>query len=169
MNKRLPCSQGLGTGLRGWPDSNAASPSRLGEARRTSTGGLAELQAHTIERSEALDTIAKRHRTSFRSLPCRGRLRAVSAARMKPGRTPGRYPSGLRRARFPGTCARARRERYHFDDVCVSAPQTLRLLRLRSLSPNSIRRRQQRASAPQLPPPCAEQPAIAAPSLADPD
>src|SRR6266436_3704583 len=134
MNKRLPCSQGLGTGLRGWPDSNAASPLRLGEARRTSTGGPAELQAHTIERSEALHTIVKRHRTSFRSLPCRGRRRAVSAARMKPGRTPERYPSGLRRARLPGACARAWRERYRFDEVCVSAPQTIRFLRLRPLA-----------------------------------
>src|ERR1700726_1681525 len=42
------------------------------------------------------------------------------------------------------------------------------LLRPRSLASNSIRQRRQRASAPPLPPPCAEQMAIAAQSLADP-
>src|SRR5258707_9829700 len=168
MNKRLPCSQGLGTGLRGWPDSNAASPSRLGEARRTSTGGPAELQAHTIERSEALHTIVKRHRTSFRSLPCRGRRRAVSAARMKPvGRRKGILQGFVERVFLVPALATgasaivlmrfASRLRKQFD-FSVYAP-----------SPNSITRRHQRASAPPLPPRCAEQLAIAAQSLADPD
>jgi hypothetical protein len=54
------------------------------------------------------------------------------------------------------------------DEVCVSAPRSLRFLRPRSLASNSIRRRQQRASAPPLPPPCAEQLAIAAQSRAHP-
>jgi hypothetical protein len=45
--------------------------------------------------------------SSFRSLSYRAPRRAVSAARMKPGRTPERYPSGFRRARLPGACARA--------------------------------------------------------------
>jgi hypothetical protein len=45
-------------------------------------------------------SIASRSDTasSFRSLLCRGRRRAVSAARLKPGRTPERHPRGLRRA-----------------------------------------------------------------------
>ncbi len=75
------------------------SPAPIGEARRTSTGGVPNSKLtrwRANEESKALDRIAKRHRTSFRSLPCRGRRRAVSAARMKPGRTPERYPSGLR-------------------------------------------------------------------------
>src|ERR1700730_4701565 len=110
------------------------APAPIGKARRTSTGGGLNcklIRWRAAEQSKALDSVAKRHQASFRSLPCRGRRRAVSAARMKPGRTPERYPSGLRRARFPGACAHARRERYRFDEVCVSAPQTLRLLHLR--------------------------------------
>ncbi len=91
----------------------------------------ADRRADDVGTEEPKSTrFAKRHRTSFRSLPCRGRRRAVSAARMKPGRTPETYPSGLRRARLPGASARDGRERYHFDEVCVSAPQTLRFLRL---------------------------------------
>src|SRR5258708_14508271 len=78
---------------------------------------------------------------------------------MKPSRTPERYPSGLHRARFPDACARARRERYRFDDVCVSPPQTLGFLRPHSLIANALRRRWQRASGPPRLP-CAEQHAI---------
>src|SRR5580704_2780301 len=66
--------------------------------------------------------------SSFRFLFCRGRRRAVSAARLKPGRTP-------ETSRSPGVCARAHREPYRPDEVCASPRLSLRLLQLRSRPP----------------------------------
>src|SRR5713101_5071091 len=73
----------------------------------------AELMMSATEEPKALDSRSDTARPSG-LCPVAVGGPAVSAARMKPGRTPERYPSGLRRARLPGACARDGRERYHF-------------------------------------------------------
>jgi hypothetical protein len=140
------------------PQQSIEDDSRVADAAIQFTGAPQQLAADVVRDASP----------SFRSLPCRGRRRAVSAARLKRGRTPERYPRGFVERVFL----------VHALALVASAIVSMRFaFYLRNHfdfsdhahTPNLIRRRQQRAFAPALPPPCAERMAIAAQSRADPD
>ena len=64
------------------PQQSIEDYSRVADAAIQFTGAPQQLAADVVRDASP----------SVRSLPCRGRRRAVSAARLKRGRTPERYP-----------------------------------------------------------------------------